>query len=568
MWWEMREKLAWIRNVPFRKLQLRVMLYLLVFGLVPTVCTILFFYHQSASASRTELANLVNRSQQLVVDQLEMEIKQLENKAIAINSDAEVQRMLGETSLPYTIEDGSLLSYLHQMIPLWKSGNLQSSNICFSFYASNTSVCGDSSIIQLEQSLYNTKDQRIDKITSFNGQGELIRYIAPLYEMDTGSVLGHIAIIIDLHAVLSDLNILDYPSEIILSDMNGNPLLESTDALFNRDSEYYESIMTVRVLADQWVLKTSVLNKEFVSYQANLVTIFILFLPLLLIFSLIGAFIFSRILTRPLQYLRSLMKRAELGDLKAYWTYKSSQDIDELGESYNQMLNRLEDVIKQVKIEESLKKEKEFEALQYQLNPHFLYNTLNTIKWVAKIHKTPQISEVVSALVRLLQVSLNKKGDFITVREEVGLVKDYMDIQTFRYGETIQIETNIDPLAAQCLVPTMILQPLVENAIIHGLDQSNKEDKRIMIRAWIERDLLFCQVEDNGRGLDHEQLMFLDAKANVREGIKERLSGIGLKHIREKIRLYYGPDYSMQIFSKLNQGTTIRLSLPIHQSEG
>jgi sensor histidine kinase YesM len=231
------------------------------------------------------------------------------------------------------------------------------------------------------------------------------------------------------------------------------------------------------------------------------------------------------------------------------------------------MLNRLEDVIKQVKIEESLKKEKEFEALQYQLNPHFLYNTLNTIKWVAKIHKTPQISEVVSALVRLLQVSLNKKGDFITVREEFGLVKDYMDIQTFRYGETIQIESDIDPLAAQCLVPTMILQPLVENAIIHGLDQSNKEDKRILIRAWIERDLLFCQVEDNGRGLNNEQLLFLDANTNKSERVKEKLSGIGLNHIREKIRLYYGPDYSMQIFSKPNQGTTVKLSLPIHQSE-
>lgn len=554
--------------MPFRKLQLRVMLYLLVFGLVPILCTILFFYHQSTSASRTELANLVNRSQQLVVTQLEMEIRQLEKKAIAINNDVEVQRMLRETALPFATTDGELLSYLHRMIPLWDTGKLQSSDMCFSFYISNTSVCGDSSIVQLEHSLFSSKDQRIDQITTSNGQVGLIRYVAPLYELNTDNVLGHLAIIIDLHSILSDMNILDYPSEIIVNDSSGLTLFEYIDPLFNRNSEYTESEKTIRVLTDQWLLKTSVLNKEYALYQSRLVIIAIVFLPLLLVLSLIGAFIFSRILTRPLQYLRSLMKRAELGDLKAYWTYKSSQDIDELGESYNQMLNRLEDVIKQVKIEESLKKEKEFEALQYQLNPHFLYNTLNTIKWVAKIHKTPQISEVVSALVRLLQVSLNKKGDFITVREEVGLVKDYMDIQTFRYGETIQIETIIDPLAAQCLVPTMIFQPLVENAIIHGLDQSGKEDKRIIIRAWLERDLLFCQVEDNGRGLDHEQLLFLDSISNKREGIKERLSGIGLKHIREKIRLYYGPDYSMQIFSKPNQGTTIRLSLPIHQSEG
>jgi sensor histidine kinase YesM len=563
----MKEKLAWIRHIPFRKLQLRVMIYLLFFGLVPTVCTILLFYHQATTASRAELSHLVNRSQQLFVDQLEAGIRQLEIHATALNNDAIVQHMLEENSLIFRVGDNSSLSYLHKMIPLWKAGSLQNSSTCFSFYKSNTNVCADSTVIQLDYSLNNIHDQRIDQITRIQDQAKLYRYIAPLYNLDTGNILGHVAIVINLEKALSELFILDYPAEIILSDMNDQQIVESTDASFSRNSEHYESEMIVRVFTDQWVLKISVMNEQYIAYKNNLVTIILIFIPSLILISLIGSSIFSRILTRPLQYLRSLMKRAELGDLKAYWTNRSSQDIDELGESYNQMLNRLEDVIKQVKIEESLKKEKEFEALQYQLNPHFLYNTLNTIKWVAKIHKTPQISEVVSALVRLLQVSLNKKGDFITVREEFGLVKDYMDIQTFRYGETIQIESDIDPLAAQCLVPTMILQPLVENAIIHGLDQSNKEDKRILIRAWIERDLLFCQVEDNGRGLNNEQLLFLDANTNKSERVKEKLSGIGLNHIREKIRLYYGPDYSMQIFSKPNQGTTVKLSLPIHQSE-
>ncbi len=563
----MRKRLAWIRNVPFRKLQLRVMLYLIVFGLVPILCTIVYFHFQAISASRTELAHQVNQSQETVVAQLELEIRQLEKKALAINNDAEVQRLLGDTTVPFTTTEGELLPYLHSMIPLWRIGSLQSSDICFSFYRSNTSVCGDSSILQLEQPLFNSKDKRIDQITTSNGEDGLIRYIAPLYERNSENVLGHVIMIIDLRPIVSRMNVLDYPSEITISDSMGNTLFEYIDPRFNREDEHFQSERIVRAVADNWLFKSSVLNVRYAVYQSRLTIIAIIITPSLLILSIIGALIFSRILTRPLQYLRSLMKRAELGDLKAYWTYKSSQDIDELGESYNQMLNRLEDVIKQVKVEEALKKEKEFEALQYQLNPHFLYNTLNTIKWVAKIHKTPQISEVVSALVRLLQVSLNKKGDFITVREEVGLVKDYMDIQTFRYGETIQMETIIESLAAQCLVPKMILQPLVENAIIHGLEQSTKEDKRIIIRAWIERDLLFCQVEDNGRGLDQEQLLILD-KSNKREGAKERLSGIGLMHIREKIRLYYGPDYNMQIFSKLNQGTTIRLSLPIHQSEG
>jgi sensor histidine kinase YesM len=279
---------------------------------------------------------------------------------------------------------------------------------------------------------------------------------------------------------------------------------------------------------------------------------------------------------KPLLHLRGLMKRAELGDLKAYWVWESKQEMNELGNSYNQMLNRIEDLIKQVKQEEALKKDAEIEALQYQLNPHFLYNTLNTIKWVAKIHKTPQISEVVTALVLLLQSSLGKRGDFISLQEEVLLVEAYMAIQFFRYGDEIEVLFELDDFAKMCLVPRMILQPLVENAIIHGIKPS-KGKGTITIKAWIDRDLLFCEVTDNGLGMP-EHLLNFEGEAGFEKkaarafpaqpnGIKERMSGIGLRHIREKIRLYYGADYKMHIFSKEKQGTTVRISLPIHRIE-
>jgi sensor histidine kinase YesM len=285
----------------------------------------------------------------------------------------------------------------------------------------------------------------------------------------------------------------------------------------------------------------------------------------LLALGVLSALLFRHYFVDPLQRLRRLMNRAELGDFKAYWVRHNSRDWNMLGESYNQMLNRLEELIKQVKREEALKKEAEMEALQYQLNPHFLYNTLNTIKWVAKMHRTPQIAEVVTSLVRLLQASLGKKGDFITVREEMELIRDYMDIQAFRYGDKILLESEIDPMAKGCLVPRMILQPLIENAIIHGIEPGRQEGW-IRIRIWLEaeRQLLICQVEDNGVGMveDADREM-TGAKGDMRE----RMSGIGLRHIREKIKLYYGNGYSMHITGKPKQGTVIRLTMPVHQSE-
>ncbi|NQX59548.1 sensor histidine kinase [Paenibacillus qinlingensis] len=308
----------------------------------------------------------------------------------------------------------------------------------------------------------------------------------------------------------------------------------------------------------------------FANYRTWLVVLIVFVIAL----SVGGVLLFINAVTKPLYVLKALMNRAERGDLRAYWTFKSSDDWTQVGESYNQMLNRLEDLIKQVKREESLKKEAEMEALHYQLNPHFLYNTLNTIKWVAKIHKTPQISEVVSALVRLLQASLGKKGDFITLRDEIGLTHDYMEIQRFRYGDRIGIDMQVDDITLGCLVPRMLLQPLVENAIIHGIGPTKREGT-ITIRTWLDRDLLFCQVEDNGVGMQvgegasaWEAMVATgtgDAQAN--RMLKERMSGVGISHIREKIKLIYGPEYKMHISSKPGEGTTVRMFLPIHQGE-
>jgi sensor histidine kinase YesM len=139
-----------------------------------------------------------------------------------------------------------------------------------------------------------------------------------------------------------------------------------------------------------------------------------------------------------------------------------------------------------------------------------------------------------------------------------------MEIQRFRYGDRVQVNFEVDQLASLCLVPRMILQPLVENACIHGIEPSKREGL-ITIRAWIDRDLLFCEVEDNGIGMKIDP----DSGEPIgkTDGLQERMSGIGLRHIREKIKLYYGNDYKMRVISKEQQGSTIRLSLPVHQSE-
>ncbi|MDB5085166.1 MAG: sensor histidine kinase [Bacilli bacterium] len=294
------------------------------------------------------------------------------------------------------------------------------------------------------------------------------------------------------------------------------------------------------------------------STTANGWVVFLVLIFLVALFTaVVLSFLMSKRIVRPLNNLSLLMRRAGEGDLKAYSVINGSSEIQALGSSYNQMINQLENLIKQVKSEEQLKKEAEIEALQYQLNPHFLYNTLNTIKWVSKLHKTPKISEIVSSLVRLLQASLGKRGEFIPLAEEIGLVRDYLDIQMFRFGDQIQIHYDISGSAELCLVPHMILQPLVENALFHGLEPASAQGQ-LWIRARVDEEILVCEVEDNGVGMDHPQTDWHS---------KQKYSGIGLQHVKERIQLYYGSSYGLRVWSAPGEGTRVILILPVQFEE-
>lgn len=572
-------RLDWLRNGLFRSMQLRLTLGIIGAGVVPLLGFMLVFYYQTAQYAAGELRQLTERSHTYMIGQLEDELQSYRWRAAQLNDDAEIQRMLVTEAGRFSSDELELRMYIERLIASVKAEKPLVLELCFTFYTSNASVCGNMHVLELDKPLRSADDRYFETWRGPDGSEAALRYVAPLASKDSGLVRGHLAVLLSLEQRYAE-----YAHDVSLDryafiDAQGQAMFYSGAAADatewvqrlggGRSASYveggtvtslhrlsagsYDAISVVQAGDDQYTLLVRAL-----------MTATVICLLLLVLLSFAGTALFARYVSKPLQMLRTLMKRAERGDLKAYWTSRSLHDINELGESYNQMLNRLDDLIQQVKIEESLKKEKEMEALQYQLNPHFLYNTLNTIKWVAKIHKTPQISEAVSALVRLLQASLGKRGDFLTLREEMALIRDYMAIQAFRYGEEVELTEQIEAVAALCLVPKMILQPLVENALIHGLEQSDKPDKRIVVSAWLDRDLLFCQVEDNGRGMDEAQLAGI---AERRGGVKEKLSGIGLAHIREKIKLYYGNDYKMHMYTKPNQGTTIRLSLPIHRSE-
>ncbi|WP_282935417.1 sensor histidine kinase [Paenibacillus sp. RC67] len=566
---------------------LRILVYIMVTCCLFVAGTVMLYSYYFSTNQRTEMSSQVSLLHEQTLQRLKQTFNQIDGMARNVGNDNVLQRMTEGAIARDSVEERALREYADQVIKQQTSQLPYITDMCLTLNDNRFILCTNSDaaspMLESQRLPLQKQDRMIVKrdMEEDSASSSQVIFMAPLVDRKSNVVKGSIQMMVAMDAIMKDVygkwpllrnELMDSEGTVIYgrkaSSQKGDvkepewKTAEASQLLWKDDSIW--SQLKVELPGTVWISRIEAqqsVNKA----QGLAVRQTLLFVVLmLLIAAVLSAFLFRYYFTRPMQQLRALMKRAELGDFKAYWVRRSSREWSELGESYNQMLNRLEELIKQVKREESLKKEAEMEALQYQLNPHFLYNTLNTIKWVAKMHRTPQIAEVVTSLVRLLQASLGKKGDFITIREEVGLIHDYMEIQSFRYGEQVRLQCEVDPMANNCLVPRMILQPLIENAIIHGIEPG-KQEGLIRIRIWLDvpRDILYCQVEDDGVGMDPRSQ---DGDSST-TAMRERMSGIGLRHIREKIKLYYGDGYSMHINSKPKQGTTIRLTMPVHQSE-
>ena len=287
--------------------------------------------------------------------------------------------------------------------------------------------------------------------------------------------------------------------------------------------------------------------------QIFLVAIFFLFL-------MIGGILatsITRAMYKPIKNMTDTVEKVSKGDLSLRVDVTTEDEIGTLCREFNHMLDNLEDLIARVIEEERLKKDAELEALQYQITPHFMYNTLNSIKYAALIKGEKELGGLIGDFVELLQASVNKKGTFISVADELHILKNYIHLQEFRYQGSFDVEYDIAKDAYGCYIPRLILQPLVENAILHGIDMKGGNG-RLVIRGRVEGTRLTLSVIDNGRGMTKEQIEeLLSSKAKKTNG----LSAIGVPNVRERLELYYEAEGGITYESGEN-GTTATIFLP------
>lgn len=251
----------------------------------------------------------------------------------------------------------------------------------------------------------------------------------------------------------------------------------------------------------------------------------------------IGLAIFiSRSIFIPLSRINENMVKVQQGDLKVRLYDQGRDELAMVAAHFNQMISEVEALLLQTKNKEREKRVAELKALQAQVNPHFLSNTLNSVKWLANIQGAENIENLISSLIELLHEVMEKDTIFITVHEEIEYLKHYLNIQAFRYFDKFKVQMDIDPAVETLNIPKFLLQPIVENAIIHGFS-GDKQRGIISVKAWLEEDLIHFVITDNGRGMSQGQIdHILQSKTPIKGGF----NGIGIGNVIERVEMYYG----------------------------
>ena len=286
--------------------------------------------------------------------------------------------------------------------------------------------------------------------------------------------------------------------------------------------------------------------------------------------ALLLAFVSSLLLTsgfvRPILTLRTLMKRAENGDLNVHFSARGHDEVGQLGAGFNTMIEEIRHLIEEVAEVQQAKREAELQVLQEQIKPHFLYNTLDTIHWMAQEKGATDIVAVVTALTRLFRIGLSRGRETIALTEEVEHIQSYLFIQKVRYEDKFTYRIDIPPEFGDLQVLRLILQPLVENAIYHGI-KPKRGPGSIVVSARRDGEFLMLTVEDDGVGLPPQRLEALNQALGQGTRTDEG-AGYGLFNGNERLRLTFGKHYGLKFWSRPGGGTLVEIKHPWIEGKG
>ncbi|WP_428769125.1 sensor histidine kinase [Treponema sp. HNW] len=557
----------------FHKLHARTqeLLVLLILSIVPIlIITALIygiFYKRMQNQIRRDTSNIINQisyATDIITNQLEaisttlIYTERIQNYLHNIYMEQKISR-----ADIFTVEQGIAIFYDNTYMRNITVYDINYNSVQFPIEVSNNSK----KLIQ--DHTYDTFSHR--PIWTLDGKNRLIHLIRPIESSRNFTLLGFLDIVLYPEALKKQFTQIDFDQKgkLILLDEHMIPITGTLEQLPEN--------ITANITANSGSFITRISKKEsyFVFYQKSSITHWttvgliarqtfysdikqIMLIVFIFILSIIStaiyfSFMFSHYSVERVNRLTTAMEHFSKGHLTTYLEPDDNPEFGEVCNHFNNMVKQINDLINSKYRSELLKQKAELKMLQAQINPHFLYNTLNVMYWKAEISSQKDIAQMILSLANLLRTSMNRNIDFVTLKEEIANINDYLYIQRIRFQEKVTVKICIPKSIEMYMLPKLILQPVIENAFVHGMEPKAGNGTITISAEEIKDDLLLI-ITDDGVGIDKAILKTLLTK-HPEKGCQ------GLYNVHKRIQLYYGMKYGVSIKSSSTEGTSVMIKL-------
>lgn len=556
-----------IRNIGIKKR------LILGFAVIPIVSMIIVFFiswEQSKNIIRDNIDNYSDEMLNIIEENINLNILKFEQQLDEVLMSKLIYEGLEKSKIMNQTEEyifaNKLNNFLYSKLHLLSSvGEVEILTKDLSIlYTQGFKYFSKVDVLRYSSIAKNTPGKTIWFHTRIDGQG-VISMARAIKDPETKLVNGYIFVALNenafggtfLNAALGD------STSIVILDENSNFLFGQEKFPYKKHinlnghktiidkSRYITSYKEISKL--NWKVVNLVTYNSFLDKIGSV----ILTLSIYVVISIIIVIIFTKYIYKsiydPIDNLVKGMDKVVDGCFDFRVKDEGNDEISLLSKQFNGLVDKINLLLSEVKHEQTLKRESEIKMLQAQINPHFLFNTLNTLKWIAVMNEDMSVSNGLGALAKLLRNTIVNSKEFVTVKEEIDNIKNYIVIQKLRYGDSFDVNYNIKEEVYHIKIIKFILQPIVENCILHGFDEEKDNQKIDIYISKIEKFLEII-IRDNGKGFDSNE----NKKKN-----KGNLSGIGYKNVFERIELTYGENCEMNLKSAIGYGTEVRILLPI-----
>lgn len=562
-------------------------------------------YTRWAHTAETQAVEFNNKIIGQISRNIDYNIKEVERISLTPFSDPDIQRILRKTVYGNELEMVNDQSNMDKMI--FNLVTLRPDIVgVYVFplnYADSDRIFYRSTSIGLKNGYDPSEEEWYDKALRANGQKVLIgthletqvirepkkvfSLARKIKDVDYHKDLGVILINANLKAIreICKDSSMGKNGKIIITDQDGYVVYHTDEAeigaklddgyseVFSSQDSYFKREINGKTMIfsstksdyTKWTVIGVIPLKEL---SGNMVTVrnITIFIALgCVLMGVIVAVFIARGISRPLKQLQKLMSEVEKGNFDIQTRSTSHDEVGQLSYSFNIMIMKIKDLIKTVYDSQLLKKEAEFSALQSQINPHFLYNTLEVIRSIALEHGIKSIMDISKSLAKLFRYSISRDKEFVAIKEEIDYITNYLYIQKQRYGDKFDVIYNVDDEIYRYKCIRLLLQPLVENAVYHGMEMKMGKGL-IEIKGLKEGNDICFQVMDDGIGINKEKAEMLNnAMQNVEStlhGNKQSTMGIGVLNVNARIKLYYGEQYGLRVGSQPDFGTIVEIRIP------